>query len=99
MHAHRGQAFQGVTPSFHLSNYQFTTRRDAACAPAFDRWRTCRTLPKWIIGFGAFRRGVLYEVVDELEHVGVFADIPEGVIAVGMARLDQVEDLDHIALL
>ena len=26
MHAHRGQAFQGVTPSFHLSNYQLSAR-------------------------------------------------------------------------
>ena len=27
MHAHRGQAFRGVAPSFHLSSYQLSTQQ------------------------------------------------------------------------
>ena len=56
-------------------------------------------LPKGIILAGVFRRGVLDKVVYQPEHVGVLADIAEGVIAVGMARFDQIKYLDDIALL
>ena len=56
-------------------------------------------LPKGIILAGVLRRGVLNEIVNQPEHVGVFADIAERVIAVGMARLDKIEYLDDIALL
>lgn len=44
MHAHRGQAFQGVTPSFHLSNYQLSKQRYfVVCPLTFYRQRTSRT--------------------------------------------------------
>ena len=56
-------------------------------------------LPKRVILAGVFRRGVLNKVVDQPENIGVLADIPKGVIAVGMARLDQIEHLDNVALL
>lgn len=56
-------------------------------------------LPKGIVLAGVLRRGILDEVVYQPEHVGVLADIAERVIAVGMARLDQIEHLDDIALL
>ena len=55
--------------------------------------------PKGIVLAGVLRRGVLNEVVDQPEYVGVLADIAERVIAVGMARLDQIEHLDDITLL
>ena len=56
-------------------------------------------LPKGVILACVLRRGALNEVVDQPEHIGVLADIAERVIAVGMARLDQIEHLDDIALL
>ena len=56
-------------------------------------------LPKGIILAGVLRCGVLNEVVDQPEYIGVLADIAERVIAVGMARLDQIEHLDDVALL
>ena len=56
-------------------------------------------LPKGIVLAGVLRRGVLNKVVYQPEHVGVLADIAERVIAVGMARLYEVEHPDDIALL
>ena len=56
-------------------------------------------LPKGVILACVLWRGVLNEVVNQPEHVGVLADIAERVIAVGMARLNQIEHLDNIALL
>ena len=49
MHAHRGQAFQGVTPSFHLSDYQLSKQRYfVVCPLTFYRQRTSRTPPELI---------------------------------------------------
>lgn len=56
-------------------------------------------LPKGVVLTGVLRRGVLDKVTDKAEHVGVPADIAERVIAVGMARLDEVKHLDNIPLL
>ena len=48
MHAHRGQAFQGVTPSFHLSNYQLSKQRYFVVCPLTSyRQRTSRTDPEY----------------------------------------------------
>lgn len=55
--------------------------------------------PKGIVLCGVLRRGVLNEIVDQPEHIWVLADITERVIAVGMARLNEVEHLDNISLL
>ena len=52
MHAHRGQAFQGVTPSFHLSNYQLSKQRYfVVCPLTFYRQRTSRTFPEGVAAF------------------------------------------------
>ena len=57
MHARRGQAFQGVTPSFHLSNYQLSTQHSCVSASFLPlanvshssriRHRPCRPLWCW----------------------------------------------------
>lgn len=36
MPEYQGEAFQGVTPSFHLSNYQFTELIETALCAAFS---------------------------------------------------------------
>ena len=54
---------------------------------------------KGVVLTGVLRRGVLDKVADKAEHVGVPADIAERIIAVGMARLDEVKHLDNIPLL
>ena len=48
---------------------------------------------------GVLRCGVLNEIGDQPEHIGVLANIAERVIAVGMTRLNEVEHLDNISLL
>ena len=56
-------------------------------------------LPKRISCFCTFRRGVLDEIVNQLEHVRVFADIAKGVVAIRFRRVNQVKDAQHIPLL
>ena len=70
MHAHRGQAFQGVTPSFHLSNYQLSKQRYfVVCPLTFYRQRTSRTLPERIVAGSIAGRGVFDEIVDQLQYL------------------------------
>jgi hypothetical protein len=56
-------------------------------------------LPKGIVLTGILRCGILNKVADEPEHVGVLADIAKGIVAVAVARLDEVKHLDNIPLL
>ena len=46
---------------------------------------------------GVLGRGVLDKVPDQLEHIGVAADVMERVIAVGAFRVNEVEHLDRVA--
>ena len=56
-------------------------------------------LPEWIVCFCALWSGVLDEIVNQLEHVRVFADIAKGVVAIRFRRVNQVKDAQHIPLL
>ena len=58
-----------------------------------------RFLPEWIICFCTFRRGVFYEIVDQLKHVRILANVAKWVIAVRFGWVDQVKDTQHIPLL
>ena len=77
MHAHRGQAFQGVTPSFHLSNYQLSKQRYfVVCPLTFYRQRTSRTHPEIVPGL-ALALGVGDQRRDQLQNVLFRVDVGE----------------------
>ena len=97
MHAHRGQAFQGVTPSFHLSNYQLSKQRYfVVCPLTFYRQRTSRTVPEGVFRVSA---GVLqYDVGECLSHQLAGTDFVEAVPRITMIHFNQVEDLDCISI-
>ena len=44
-----GEAFQGVTPSFHLSNYQFTELIETALCAAFSATNKSHDYNAWIL--------------------------------------------------
>lgn len=58
-----------------------------------------RLFPKGIVLRCVLGGRVLDEVIDQTEHIGILSDIPEGIVTVGMARLDQVENPEYIAAL
>ena len=92
MHAHRGQAFQGVTPSFHLSNYQLSKQRYFVVCPLTSyRQRTSRTDPKILSGF-AFTLGVGNQSRDELQDVRFAVDVRERIVVHRLFEVDGVED-------
>ena len=55
-------------------------------------------LPERVVGVGVLGGGVADKVADELQHVGVAADIAEWVVAVGAFQIHQVKNFDHISL-
>ena len=55
-------------------------------------------LPKRVIGMCVFRGGVANEIGDQLQHIGVVADVVERVVAVGAIRVNEVENLDRVPL-
>ena len=55
-------------------------------------------LPKRVVGVGVLGGGVADKVADELQHVGVAADIAEWVVAIGAFQIHQVKHFDHISL-
>ena len=55
-------------------------------------------LPKRVIGMCVLRRGVADEIGDQLQNVCVISDVVEGIVAVGVFRVHEVNDADGIAL-
>ena len=55
-------------------------------------------LPKRVIGMCVFRGGVANKIGDQLQHIGVVADVVERVVAVGAIRVNEVENLDRVPL-
>jgi hypothetical protein len=47
---------------------------------------------------GVFRGGVADKICDQLQHVGVVADVMERVVAIGAIRVNQVKNLDGVPL-
>ena len=91
MHAHRGQAFQGVTPSFHLSNYQLSKQRYfVVCPLTFYRQRTSRTHPEVIAAF-SFTLGVGDQDGDELQDVLFRMNIGERIVVHRLLEVDRIE--------
>ena len=43
--------------------------------------------------------GILDEVVNEAEHIGVLSDVMKGIVAIRVLRVYHVKDTDRIALL
>ena len=56
-----------------------------------------RFLPEWVRVICVFGGGVADQIVHQLQHVGLVADIGEGVIAIRLAGVDQVEYHDLIS--
>ena len=99
MHAHRGQAFQGVTPSFHLSNYQLSKQRYfVVCPLTFYRQRTSRTVPEWIAAL-TFTFGVGHKGRDQLQNILFLVDICERIVAHGLVKIYGVHRPDFISVL
>ena len=55
--------------------------------------------PKRVRLVGILGRGILDEVVNEAEHIGVFSDVMKGIVAIRVLRVYQVKDTDRISLL
>ena len=91
MHAHRGQAFQGVTPSFHLSNYQLSKQLYfVVCPLTFYRQRTSRTAPEIVTALAVFPLGVLHDNRYQGENVRFTVKIMERVIVHRAAKVDSI---------
>ena len=100
MHAHRGQAFQGVTPSFHLSNYQLSKQRYFVVCPLTSyRQRTSRTDPEIFAGLIAISLRVDDDRIDQLEDVLLAADVAERVVVHGFPEVDGIQRLDDVTAL
>ena len=98
MHAHRGQAFQGVTPSFHLSNYQLSKQLYfVVCPLTFYRQRTSRTRPELVPLF-PLSLCVGYQGVDKFQNVALCLDVGHRVIVHTLSEVHRIEYLDFIAL-
>ena len=54
-------------------------------------------LPERVALLGVFRGGVLDQVVNEPEHIRVFSDVAEGVVAVRAGQVHQVEHPQDVA--
>lgn len=96
MHARQGQAFPGVTPSFHLLNYQLSKQRiPVVCPLTFYRQRTSRTLPKWIAALALAAR-VGNQTVYQFQDVLFAMDIRQRIIVHRLFEIDCVEYLDAV---
>jgi hypothetical protein len=97
MHARQGQAFPGVTPSFHLLNYQLSKQRiPVVCPLTFYRQRTSRTLPKWIAALALAAR-VGNQTVYQFQDVLFAMDIRQRIIVHALGKVDRVHHLDAVA--
>ena len=107
------KAFQGVTPSFHLSRYQLLLPflrkpRNFSAAWLLIRaayrarrsvcMRTCRTDPEIFAGF-AFALGVCDQAGDQLQDVFFTVNVRKGVIVLRLGKVNGIEDFDAIAFL
>ena len=63
-------------------------------APASNHWRACHTVPEWITALCILWLGIVHHVGDQLDDVVVRPDIGEGVIAVRIVHIDQIESQD-----
>ena len=98
MHARQGQAFPGVTPSFHLLNYQLSKQRiPVVCPLTFYRQRTSRTLPKWIAALALAAR-IGNQAVYQLQDILFAMDIRQRIIVHRLFEIDCVEYLDAVAV-
>ena len=107
------KAFQGVTPSIHLSSYQLLLPflrkpRNFSAAWLLIRaayrvrrsvcMRTCRTDPE-VVARLAVTFGIGDQAVYQLENVLLCVDIGERVVVHGLFEVDGVEEFDSILLL
>lgn len=63
-------------------------------APASNHWRACHTVPEGIPAVLTLRLRVGHDIRHQLDDVVVRPDIVEGIVAVRLVRIDQVEG-DH----
>ena len=97
MHARQGQAFPGVTPSFHLLNYQLSKQRIPVVCPLTSyRQRTSRTLPKWIAAL-AFAARVGNQAIYQFQDILFAMDIRQRIIVHALGKIDRVHHLDAVA--
>ena len=60
-------------------------------APASNHWRACHTVPEGIPAVLTLRLRVGHDIRHQLDDVVVRPDIVEGIVAVRLVRIDQVE--------
>ena len=97
MHARQGQAFPGVTPSFHLLNYQLSKQRMFVVCPLTSyRQRTSRTLPKWIAALALAAR-IGNQAVYQFQDILFAMDIRQRIIVHALGKIDRVHHLDAVA--
>ena len=63
-------------------------------APASNHWRACHTVPEGIPAVLTLRLRVGHDIRHQRDDVVVRPDIVEGIVAVRLVRIDQVEG-DH----
>ena len=91
--------FPGVTPSFHLLNYQLSKQQiTVACPLTFYRQRTSRTDPEILPGLIAISLRVDDDRIDQFEDVLFAADVGERVVVHGFTKIYRIQRLDDIAV-
>ena len=58
-----------------------------------------RAFPKGIVGIGAFRRSIADQIVYQLQHVFLVAEVGKRVIPVAFLHIDEIQNTDNISLL
>ena len=97
MHARQGQAFPGVTPSFHLLNYQLSKQRiPVVCPLTFYRQRTSRTFPEGVVAF-TLSFCIENQAVYQFQNILFAMDIRQRIIVHRLFEIDCVEYLDAVA--
>ena len=97
MHARQGQAFPGVTPSFHLLNYQLPKQWIPVVCPLTSyRQRTSRTLPKWIAALALAAR-VGNQAIYQFQDILFAMDIRQRIIVHTFGKIDRVHHLNAVA--
>ena len=97
MHARQGQAFPGVTPSFHLLNYQLSKQRIPVVCPLTSyRQRTSRTLPEGVVAF-TLSFCIENQAVYQFQNILFAMDIRQRIIVHRLFEIDCVEYLDAVA--
>ncbi|MDD5899057.1 MAG: hypothetical protein PUE14_11300 [Clostridia bacterium] len=97
MHAHRGQAFQGVTPSFRLSNYQLSKQLYFVVCPLTSyRQRTSRTHSEIIIQIAAQPGDKITSLIPQQEIMEILSLFLNHLICIFTGIVQSIEKMKWV---